>query len=98
MIPVHELLSRIHWDRSWKDSAFSIVYEDRMIGMLTIPVVKIIQTDSFSFGIYNEDGIAVTIPMHRIRKILRDGVCIWCRDGMNILSYTHKQNCKKALR
>jgi len=35
--------------------------------------------DSFSFEFPGEEGEWVSIPLHRIRRVYRDGVLIWSR-------------------
>jgi hypothetical protein len=37
---------------------------------------------SFSIhGEYAEDGIAVPVPLHRVRTVYKDGAVIWQRPG-----------------
>ena len=80
MQPIHELLSRIQWDRSFTGD-FEIAFEDHTKPELErISVRKMRFTESkFSFEFVNEDERAVSIPLHRIRKVYRNGELIWNR-------------------
>jgi uncharacterized protein (UPF0248 family) len=82
MQPIHELLSRIRWDREFGRSSFEIGYFDRVEEqIIRIPFEEIIQVpgNSFSFQIIDREGVGQTIPLHRVREVYRDGVLIWRR-------------------
>jgi uncharacterized protein (UPF0248 family) len=36
--------------------------------------------NKFSFHVFDEDGIAHCIPMHRVREVYKDGELIWKRE------------------
>jgi uncharacterized protein (UPF0248 family) len=82
MQPIHELLSRIRWDREFGRSSFEIGYYDRIEEkIIRIPFEEIIRMpgDSFSFQVIDREGIGHTIPLHRVREVYRDGELIWQR-------------------
>lgn len=80
MQPIHELLNKIRWDLNFIGD-FQIAFEDRASPELVrVSIREMRFTESrFAFEITNEEGVAVSIPMHRIRKVYRDGELIWKR-------------------
>lgn len=80
MQPIHELLNKIRWDLNFTGD-FQIAYEDHANPELIRVSVRQMQfTDSrFAFEIVSEEGIVISIPMHRIREVYRDGNLIWKR-------------------
>ena len=84
MQPIHELLSRIRWDREFGLSSFEIGYYDRVEeNIIRIPFDEIIQEsgNTFSFQVIDREGIVHSIPLHRVREVFRDGVLIWQRQS-----------------
>jgi len=84
MQPIHELLSRIRWDREFGRSFFEIGYYDRVEEkIIRIPFEETIRQpgDNFSFQIIDREGEGHTIPLHRVREVYRDGVLIWQRQS-----------------
>jgi uncharacterized protein (UPF0248 family) len=82
MIPIHQLLNRIRWDKEFGTGRFEIGYEDhRVKRIVRIPFSKIhFEADQhFSFRLEDETGEMVAIPLHRIRQVFRDGTLIWER-------------------
>jgi uncharacterized protein (UPF0248 family) len=79
MISIQKLLSRIRWDPAFGDAFFEIEYEDRIVGLIRIPLEHIFAVDAISFSINHElDGI-ITIPLHRVKCVYRNGNLIWSR-------------------
>jgi uncharacterized protein (UPF0248 family) len=84
MIPIHQLLSRIRWDKEFGTGYFEIGCEDHHTKKLVrIPFTRIHfePGNQFSFHLEEETGEMVVIPFHRIRQVFRDGVLIWNRAG-----------------
>jgi len=82
MIPIHELLSRIRWDREFGRGHFEIGYFDHIkqkIIRVSIQEMLFQTGDHFSFQLQNEEGDVVTVPFHRIREVYKDGLPIWQR-------------------
>ena len=82
MIPIHELLSRIHWDKQFGQRDFVIAYYDKVEDCLVrIPLREILfkPDDHFSFDLIDQNGVLHSIPMHRIREVYKDGERIWSR-------------------
>jgi uncharacterized protein (UPF0248 family) len=83
MQPIHELLSKIRWDRNFKGE-FEIAFDDHMQPELQrVPVtdMRFDATDRSTFRAFDHEGNLVSIPFHRIRKVYRDGQLIWSRDA-----------------
>jgi uncharacterized protein (UPF0248 family) len=82
MIPIQKLLNRIRWDKEFGKGSFEIGYEDRLeqrIVRVSFRKVRFREEDPLSFQVTDEEGVARTIPFHRIREVFRDGTLIWQR-------------------
>ena len=82
VISVKDLLSRIRWDPEFGRGRFSVGYEDHVTGgNVRVPFseIKTEEGDGFSFSLLDAKGVELTIPYHRVRVVLRDGVVIWHR-------------------
>lgn len=85
MQPIHELLSRIRWDREFGRATFRIGYHDRLAGgviVVDFAALEFVPGDNFSCTLCDESGEMHTIPLHRIRQVFRDGTLIWQRPGL----------------
>lgn len=83
MITIRELLNRIHWDRQYGRGKFSIGYFDRLEGrIIVIPLgeVRFIPGDHFSFQLMDAGGQPVSIPLHRVCEVYRNGELVWQRE------------------
>ena len=83
MQPIHELLNRIHLDPEFGRGSFEIGYFDRFekkIIRVSFNEVTQMPDNKFSFHVFDEDGIAHCIPMHRVREVYKDGELIWKRE------------------
>ncbi len=82
MMPIHELLSRIRWDRQFGEGEFVIGYYDRLEDCVIRVALRelFFQPDNhFAFDLIDHDGALHTIPLHRIREVYKDGKLIWHR-------------------
>ncbi len=82
MRPIHQLLSQIRWDPNFTGE-FQIAFEDHMKQDLQcVPVNEMRFDDSErgTFRAFDDDGYLVCIPLHRIRKVYRNGELIWSRE------------------
>jgi len=83
MIPIHELLNRIHWDKEFGRGDFVIGYYDRVADRIVhIPLREIVfePGDHFSFELLDHDGVLHSIPLHRIKEVYKDKELIWHRE------------------
>jgi uncharacterized protein (UPF0248 family) len=80
MQPIHELLNQIRWDPNFRGD-FVIAFVDHSKPEL----VRIAMRDMrfaegrFAFEMLTDDDSVVSIPLHRIRQVYRDGQLIWSR-------------------
>jgi len=84
MIPIHDLLNRIRWDKEFGSGIFEIGYLDHVEQrIIRVPLARIHleRGNHFSFLLETEMSEILTIPFHRIRDVHRDGVMIWQRRG-----------------
>ena len=84
MIPIHELLNRIKWDTEFGQAEFVIGYHDRVEdAIVNVPLTELFfdKEDHFDFELVDDTGETHTIPLHRIRRVYRDGVLIWQRES-----------------
>jgi uncharacterized protein (UPF0248 family) len=82
MIPIHELLSRIRWDKSFGQGQFELGYYDRVEGVIhqvKLQAVTFPQDERHTFEIVDESGQVRRIPFHRVREVVKDGQVIWQR-------------------
>jgi uncharacterized protein (UPF0248 family) len=82
MIPIHELLSRIRWDRQFGEGDFVIGYYDRVEdAVIRVPMRELFfQPDNhFAFDLIDQDGALHSVPLHRIREVYKNGKLIWHR-------------------
>lgn len=82
MQSIQELLNRIHWDTEFGCGYFEIGYLDRMgkeIIRVLFNEVTQLPGNKFSFHVFDEDGIAHCISMHRVQELYKDGELIWKR-------------------
>ncbi|MDX1776405.1 MAG: DUF504 domain-containing protein [Desulfobulbales bacterium] len=83
MQTILDLLNRIHWDPEFGRGRFEIGYYDRLDRkIIRVPFNEVTQMpgDRFFFHIFDDDGIAHCIPMHRVREVYKDGELIWKRE------------------
>ena len=83
MQPVQDLLNRIRWDAVFADADFEIGYYDRIedqIIQVEYAALSFPPDDYFVFELLDNEGAVHRIPYHRIRRITRNGQCIWSRD------------------
>jgi uncharacterized protein (UPF0248 family) len=82
MIPIHELLNRIRWDKKFGQGRFELGYYDRHEGTLrhvALQAVTFPEDARHSFEVVDESGQTLRIPYHRVREIVKDGQIIWHR-------------------
>ncbi len=83
MIPIHELLNRIRWDKDFGDANFIIGYYDRIedrIIKVSLKELSFEKDDRFDFELVDDMGETHTIPLHRIKEVYRNGELIWQRE------------------
>jgi len=84
MMPIHDLLSRIRWDRRFGQGRFEIGYYDRVEGrVLIVPFneIRFPEDDHRTFELIDDEGEIHRIPYHRVRSVSRNGAEIWRRNS-----------------
>jgi len=82
MVPIEELLNRIHWDKEFGKGIFEIGYEDHIEQkVIRVHIRNIVfkKGNHSSFQVDNAEGKVQTIPFHRVREVYKDGNIIWHR-------------------
>jgi uncharacterized protein (UPF0248 family) len=83
MVPIQDVLHRIQWDPAWGGGLFEVGYLDRVAGTIVrAPVGELhLQGGAHaSLTLRDDDGSVQQIPLHRIRRVWRDGSLIWERN------------------
>ena len=83
MQPIHELLSRIRWDREFGRGAFVIGYYDRVQArIIRVAFSEMVFEPGGGRGlqVMDEEGVFHSLPLHRIREVYKDGELIWRRE------------------
>lgn len=84
MIPIQDLLHRIHWDEEYAKAEFEVGYYDRVDDRIVrVPFrrVHFEKGEHFSFEAVEDDGAVHSVPLHRVREVWRNGELIWHRAG-----------------
>jgi uncharacterized protein (UPF0248 family) len=82
MIPIQDLLHRIHWDSEYANAEFVVGYYDRVDDRIVrVPFRRVhFETgEHFSFEAVEDDGTVHSVPLHRVREVWRNGELIWHR-------------------
>jgi len=80
--PVHEFLNRLRWDPAFAGGGFSLAYLDHREKEPVVVPFSAVTFDAGSsrmIGIVDPDGEVRKIPMHRIRRVYKDGAVVWER-------------------
>jgi uncharacterized protein (UPF0248 family) len=83
MITIRALLDRIRWDREYGRGEFAIGYFDRIEGrIIVVPLGKVQfdPDDHFSFQLADAALEPLSIPLHRVCEVYRNGELIWQRE------------------
>lgn len=83
MITIRELLNRIRWDREYGRGEFTVGYYDRVEGrIILVPLVRVHfdPDEHFSFKLTDAEGEPLSIPLHRVCEVYRNGELIWRRE------------------
>lgn len=82
MQSLQDLLHRIRWDAEFGGGAFALSYEDRINRQERVVPFASVSFDPQRPGIFlvqDEGGVIRHIPLHRVRKVHKNGVVIWQR-------------------
>ncbi len=82
MIPIHELLNRIRWDRDFGQGNFELGYYDRAearIILVPLRQIRFPPESPHSFEFLDEQGQLHRVPLHRVREVYKNAQRIWHR-------------------
>ena len=78
MQPIQDLLNKIMWDKRENPSEYSIFYFDRVLKkLMRISYTKIKKLEGSFMVLENEE--VSSIPLHRIKKVMKNKVVFWER-------------------
>lgn len=78
MIPIKDLLNKIHWDKRENPAEYSIFFFDRVLNkLIQIPYTKIKKLEGSFMILDNEEES--NIPLHRIKKVTKNNAVVWER-------------------
>ncbi|MBI2658221.1 DUF504 domain-containing protein [Candidatus Woesearchaeota archaeon] len=78
MLPIHQLLNKIKWDKRENPEEYSILYLDRILNkLIQIPYTSIKKIEGSFMVLENVDE--TNIPLHRIKKVMKNNVVVWER-------------------
>jgi uncharacterized protein (UPF0248 family) len=83
MQPIHELLSRIQWDKDFALADFMIGFYDRVEEHIIRKPLKELQfdkNDHYFFHFLDDEYEEHCVPLHRIKEVFRNGERIWHRE------------------
>ena len=102
MLPIHDLLARIRWDREYGRGHWEIGYLDRrQPALVRVPFDAVHMKDALgtAFEVVDEEGTTRSIPYHRVRMVWRDGTLVWLREAPPRLAKASKPpRARKAAR
>ena len=82
MVPIQDVLHRIQWDPACRGSAFELGYIDRVAGTIVRVPFGDVRLDALrpaALTLHDAAGSSIRIPLHRVRRVWRDGVIFWER-------------------
>lgn len=83
MTPLHELLSRIRWDAEFGAARFVLGYYDRRARRILRVDLRDLSIDADNramLRLVDDAGRARSMPMHRVKEVLRNDRLIWRRE------------------
>lgn len=82
MQPIHQLLARIRWDAEFSRGRFAVGFWDRVARkVLSIELRDVVPNavNPSLLDFVDGEGVLRSIPLHRVRRVWRDGILIWER-------------------
>ena len=79
MQPIHELLDRIRWDGEFGNAEFAIGYYDRIEDRIVVVALGSCERTEDGFRMIDAEERVISVPLHRVRQVFRNGALIWSR-------------------
>ena len=92
MVPIQDVLHRIQWDPACRGSVYEIGYLDRIAGTIVRVPFGDLQLEAGRpavLRLQDAGGAVVRVPLHRVRRVWRDGVIFWERPAGDALQSRH---------
>lgn len=99
MTPIHQLLSRIRWDKEFGRGDFTLGYLDRVtteIRIMPLWEVQWTEGEPRNFQIVDAKGQTHRIPFHRVREVYKNGRLIWERPKQTATVPQSKMRCVRS--
>ena len=80
MIPIHDLLNKLKWDKKIKADEYSLGYYDRVEDVLKEVKYNEINEIKDNLIVLTIENKEVSIPLHRIKMVKRNGIAVWKRE------------------
>lgn len=82
MISIKALLDKLKWDRRFNPEEYTFYYQDRVKNkVIPIDYARIKRIEG-SFMVIEHDGEEVSIPLHRIHKVMKGQMLVWSRKSI----------------
>ncbi len=75
-----DLLNKIRWDKKLNPEEFTLTYEDKILMQEKEIRYTDIKRIEEPFMILQGVRSEISIPLHRIRKVMKKGLVIWKRE------------------
>ena len=82
MISIKDLLNKLKWDKRFNPEDYTFYYHDRVKDELISVAYAAIKRIEGSFMILEHDGEEVSIPLHRIHKVMKGNMNVWLRKSI----------------
>ncbi len=79
MITISELINKIKWDERESPADYTLFYLDRVSRKLVEIRYEEIKRVDEGFIVLEREGEETQIPLHRIRRVEKDGETVWQR-------------------
>jgi len=82
MEPLRDLLNRIRWHPDFRAGVYELGIYDRVRDALVrtpLAAIRFEPGNAFAFFLDDDEGQTLTVPMHRVREVYKDGSLIWKR-------------------
>jgi uncharacterized protein (UPF0248 family) len=79
---IKALLDRVRWDPRFGNADFELGYWDRYAReVVRIPFTSVLNGgEACGLSLVDPEGYVRQVPLHRVRRVWRNGVLIWSRD------------------
>lgn len=91
MVPIQDLLNKIKWDERENPEDYILLYFDRVKQKLKELKYTEIKRIEGTFMLVDISGKEINIPLHRIRKVQKQGEIVWERPPQKVEESKEKE-------